>query len=70
MALRGFVKCLADGHHCANIMLAAGFWARWLGAHVGGFARPPAWVLLFVGLQMAHNGCVYEQLRTLTTKLN
>ena len=23
MALRGFVKCLADGHHCANIMLAA-----------------------------------------------
>jgi len=23
----GLAKCLADGHHCANIMLAAGFLA-------------------------------------------
>jgi len=38
MALRGFVKCLADGHHCANIMLAAGFCARWPKAWRGGFA--------------------------------
>lgn len=29
MDVRGFVKCLADGHHCANIMLAAGFCERW-----------------------------------------
>lgn len=38
MALRGFVKCLADGHHCANIMLAAGFCERWPKAWLGGFA--------------------------------
>jgi hypothetical protein len=38
MALRGFVKCLADGHHCANIMLADGFCERWPKAWRGGFA--------------------------------
>jgi hypothetical protein len=27
MALRGFVKCLADGHNYANTLLAAGFLA-------------------------------------------
>ena len=27
VGLRGFVKCLADGHHCANIVLAHGFLA-------------------------------------------
>jgi hypothetical protein len=48
--LCGLAKCLADGHHCANIMLAAGFLA-------GGSRQEKASVPLpvFVGQSIAHN---------------
>jgi len=51
----GLAKCLADGHHCANIVLAAGFLA-------GGSRQEKASVRLpCSGKKLAANGRCYEQ---------